>query len=194
MARDFRSARFWAAELIEGALYPGARAVDATMGNGHDTLWLCNQVGETGRVYAFDIQPEAVERTRALLAGEGMLERADLFCKGHQRMAELVPEPVDAVMFNLGWLPGAAHGVTTRTETTLLAVDAALSILKPEGLLTVCVYPGHDEGARELAALDAWAAALDPRRCDAMTRRYMNQPGDPPVLIAVKLKKTKVCI
>ena len=71
MARDFRSARFWAAELIEGALYPGARAVDATMGNGKDTLWLCRQVGPAGRVYAFDVQPEALERTRALLEAEG---------------------------------------------------------------------------------------------------------------------------
>ena len=194
MARDFRSARYWAAELIETALCPGAQAVDATMGNGHDTLWLCRQVGEMGRVYAFDVQPEAVQRTRALLEKEGVAERATLFCRGHEHMAECVGEPVDAVMFNLGWLPGAEHGVTTRTETTLKAVDAALSILKPEGLLTVCVYPGHDEGSRELAALDAWAAALDPRRYDAMTRRYMNQPGDPPVLIAVKLKKTKVCI
>ena len=194
MARDFRSARFWAAELIETALGPGARAVDATMGNGHDTLWLCRQVGDTGRVYAFDVQPEAVERTRALLQAEDVADRATLFCRGHESMTDAVPEPVDAVMFNLGWLPGAEHGVTTRTETTLKAVEAALSILKPEGLLTVCVYPGHEEGARELKALDAWAAALDPRRYDAMTRRYMNQPGDPPVLIAVKLKKTKVCI
>ena len=191
MARDFRSARYWAAELIEGALCPGARAVDATMGNGHDTLWLCRLVGENGRVYAFDVQREAVARTRALLEGEGVLERATLFCRGHQDMAEYVPEPVDAVVFNLGWLPGAAHGVTTRVETTLLAVDAALGLLREEGLVTICVYPGHEEGAKELAALDEWARSLDPVRYDAMTRRYMNQPGDPPVLIAVKRKKAK---
>ncbi|MBR1820121.1 MAG: methyltransferase domain-containing protein [Clostridia bacterium] len=191
MAQDFRSARFWAAALIEPALYPGARAVDATMGNGKDALWLCERVGPEGKVYAFDVQAEAVSRTRSLLEAAGVAERATLFNEGHQRMAALVPEPVDVVMFNLGWLPGAGHGVTTLTRTTLQAADAALSILKPEGLLTICVYPGHDEGARELAALREWAAALDPRRCDAMTKHYMNQPGDPPVLIAVKLKKEK---
>ena len=65
MANDFRSARFWAAELIEGALYKGARAVDATLGNGHDALWLCSLVGEEGHVYGFDVQAEAVERSRA---------------------------------------------------------------------------------------------------------------------------------
>ena len=186
MANDFRSARFWAADLIGPALRPGATAVDATMGNGRDTLWLCRQVGPEGRVYAFDVQPEAVARTRALLEAEGVSDRATLFCEGHQHMARLVKEPVDAVMFNLGWLPGAAHAVTTLTETTLQAVDAALSLLKPDGLLTVCAYPGHAEGARERDALLAWAAGLDPARCDALVKRYLNQPNDPPLLIAVR--------
>ena len=191
MAQDFRSARHWAAALIEPALYPGARAIDATMGNGQDTLWLCGQVGETGRVYAFDVQQEAVERTRARLEAAGMADRAELFHLGHQHMSTVVQEPVDVVMFNLGWLPGAAHGVTTLTETTLQAVDVALSLLKPEGLLTICVYPGHEEGMRELIALHDWAAALDERRYDAMLRCYLNQPNDPPQLIAIKLKMQK---
>lgn len=191
MAQDFRSARYWASELIGPALYPGAVAVDATMGNGQDTLWLCERVGESGRVYAFDVQPEAVERTRQRLESAGVLDRATLFCKGHQHMAEVVPEPVDAVMFNLGWLPGAEHIVTTRKETTLQAADAALSLLKPDGLMTLCVYPGHDEGARELEALLKWASRLDPKRYDALIKCYLNQPNDPPRMIAVKRKKTK---
>lgn len=191
MAGDFRSARFWAAELMESALYDGARAVDATLGNGRDALWLCQRVGERGRVYGFDIQPEAVRRASALLEGEGLLGRASLICMGHERMAEAVPEPVDAVMFNLGWLPGAAHGVTTVTETTLAAAGAALALLKPEGLLTICVYPGHPEGARELRAIEAWARALDPARFDVLHKRYLNQPNDPPQLFAIKLKRQK---
>ena len=188
MAQDFRSARFWAAERMETALFPGARAVDATMGNGRDTLWLCQRVGPEGHVYAFDIQPEAVERTCSRLRDENLLERATLFCRGHQHMAELVLEPVDAVMFNLGWLPGAVHAVTTQADTTLQAVEAALSILKPQGLMTICVYPGHEEGAKELMALKEWASRLDSRRYDALLNCYMNQPNDPPQLIAVKKK------
>ncbi|MBR3334064.1 MAG: methyltransferase domain-containing protein [Clostridia bacterium] len=188
MAQDFRSARFWAADMMQTALFPGAKAVDATMGNGRDTLWLCQRVGPEGHVYAFDVQPEAVERTRLRLKSEGLSERATLFCRGHQHMADAVPEPVDAVMFNLGWLPGAVHAVTTRMETTLIAVDAALGLLKPQGLLTVCVYPGHDEGARELRALTEWAERLDPARYDALLKCYMNQPNDPPRMIAVKKK------
>ena len=94
MANDFRSARFWAQEMIEQAMFDGARVVDATMGNGHDTQWLCELVGESGRVYAFDVQPEAVRRTEERLTEAGLLSRARLYCAGHERMAELVPEPV----------------------------------------------------------------------------------------------------
>lgn len=191
MANDFRSARFWAKELIEGALYDGAAVIDATMGNGHDTQWLCELVGENGRVWAFDVQQDAVERTHERLVQAGVESRAVLQCIGHQHMAGVVRQPVDAVVFNLGWLPGAEHGVTTLTQTTLQAVNAALELLKEDGLLTICVYPGHEEGTREKHALIEWAQQLDGRLYDAMLKTYLNQPNDPPLLIAVKKKKTK---
>lgn len=192
LANDFRSARFWAAELIEGALFEGACAVDATLGNGHDALWLCNLVGESGRVFGFDVQAEAVERSRARLAEAGVEDRATLILDGHQNMRSYVnAQSADVVMFNLGWLPGAAHGVTTQTQTTLQAVNAALEVLKEEGLLTICVYPGHEEGAREREALLDWARNLDEREFDTMLRCYLNQSGDPPLLIAVKKNKRR---
>lgn len=192
MAKDFRSARFWAAELIEGALQPGALAVDATLGNGHDCLWLCELVGEEGRVIGFDVQAEAVENSRQRLHEAGVEARAQLILDGHQNMGKYVaPESADAIMFNLGWLPGAQHGVTTRTETTLQAVNAALACLKEEGLLTICVYPGHDEGAREREALLSWAQSLNEREYDAMLRCYLNQSKLPPLMIAVKKNKRR---
>lgn len=187
MANDFRSARFWAAELMEKALFPGAIAVDATLGNGHDALWLCSLVGETGRVHGFDVQPEALESSRTRLREAGLEDRAELHLDGHQNMCSYIPENcADAVMFNLGWLPGAAHGVTTQTETTLQAVEAALKVLKLGGLMTICVYPGHAEGARERDALLNWARGLNEREYDVMLRCYLNQSKDPPLMIAVK--------
>ena len=192
MANDFRSARFWAAELIEGALHEGAVAVDATLGNGHDCLWLCSLVGESGHVIGFDVQEEALENTARRLKEAGVYQRSTLLLDGHQNMAvRLREESADAVMFNLGWLPGAAHGVTTRTETTLQAVNAALTVLKQEGLLTICIYPGHDEGARERDALLEWARNLNEREYDVMLRCYLNQSRNPPLLIAVKKNKRK---
>lgn len=192
MANDFRSARFWAAELIEGALHEGAIAVDATLGNGHDCLWLCTLVGQSGHVYGFDVQKEAVEVSAGRLAQAGMQDRATLLLDGHQHMLDHVqPESADAVMFNLGWLPGAAHGVTTQTQTTLQAVNAALTVLKQEGLLTICIYPGHEEGTREKEALLNWAQKLNEREYDVMLRCYLNQSKDPPLMIAVKKNKRK---
>ena len=191
MANDFRSARSWARELIEAAMFEGAHAVDATMGNGHDTQWLCELAGESGHVDAFDVQQDAVDRTRERLTDAGVAERASLFCVGHEKMADYVKDPADAIVFNLGWLPGAEHGVTTLTETTLLAVNAALEVLKEDGLMTICIYPGHVEGTREKHALIDWAQRLDERRYDAMLKTYLNQSNDPPLMLAIRKKRTK---
>ncbi|MDD6872585.1 MAG: class I SAM-dependent methyltransferase [Clostridiales bacterium] len=189
---DFKSARHWAEELIRQAVEPGARVIDATMGNGYDTQWLAELVGESGHVYGFDIQLEAVNRTRDRLAAAGLENRATLFHAGHEHIAELVGEPVDAAVFNLGWLPGTDKALRTRAETTLTAVNAALDRLKEGALMTICVYPGHPEGRDELDRLIAWGRALPGEKYDVMARAYLNQSGDPPVLIAVKKNKTRV--
>ena len=194
MSNDFRSARFWAAEIIEDALYNGACAVDATLGNGHDALWLCNLVGDQGHVYGFDVQQEAVGRSARRLAEANLSNRATLICDGHQNMLSYIDaESADAIMFNLGWLPGADHCVTTQTETTLSAVKAALQALKMGGVMTVCVYPGHAEGAREREALLEWAKRIDEKQYDVMLKTYLNQINDPPLMIAFKrnLQKKK---
>lgn len=188
---DFKSARHWAEELIRQAIEPGARVIDATMGNGYDTQWLAELVGESGHVYGFDIQLEAVNRTRDRLAAAGLENRATLFHAGHEHIAELVGEPVDAAVFNLGWLPGTDKALRTCAETTLTAVNAALDKLKEGALMTICVYPGHPEGRDELDRLIAWGRALPGEKYDVMARAYLNQSGDPPVLIAVKKNKTR---
>ena len=188
---DFKSARHWAEELIRQAVEPGARVIDATMGNGYDTQWLAELVGESGHVYGFDIQLEAVNRTRDRLAAAGLENRATLFHAGHEHIAELVGESVDAAVFNLGWLPGTDKALRTRAETTLTAVNAALDRLKEGALMTICVYPGHPEGRDELDRLIAWGRALPGEKYDVMARAYLNQSGDPPVLIAVKKNKTR---
>ena len=191
MKFDFKSARHWAEDLIRQAVEPGARVIDATMGNGYDTQWLAELVGENGHVYGFDIQLEAVNRTRERLTAAGLEGRATLFHAGHEHIAELVGEPVDAAVFNLGWLPGTDKALRTRAETTLTAVDAALDKLKEGALMTICVYPGHSEGRDELEKLIAWGRTLPAERYDVMVRAYLNQSGDPPVLIAVKKNKTR---
>ena len=186
MSDDFKSARHWARELISAALLNGARAIDATMGNGHDTQWLCQLVGPQGHVWAFDIQQGALDHTKARLEACGMAGRATLVRDGHQNMAKWVTGPVAAIVSNLGWLPGADKSTRTQPDTTICAAEAGLTLLGEGGLMTICVYPGHEEGAVELERLRAWAAQLPPQRYDAMIRAYVNQPNDPPVMFAVR--------
>lgn len=183
---SLKSARHIALEVFEKTLVPGDRAVDATMGRGRDTLALCRLVGETGHVYAFDVQEAALTETRALLEREGMLGRASLHLMGHERMAEAVSEGVKLAAFNLGWLPGSSKGLTTRTDTTLLAVQAAMELLAPGGLISLCCYPGHKEGQRELNALTELAKGLLPQRFTALRHDFLNAGPGAPVAILIE--------
>ena len=186
---ELRSARFLAEEVLRRTVCPGDLAVDATMGNGHDTLTLCEAVGPSGHVYAFDVQPQAVASAEALLRVHGMLDRASLFCEGHQAMDVRVPDRVRAVVFNLGWLPGGDHAVTTRWETTREAVEKALDLLLPLGVLVVCVYPGHPEGMRELDGLRSLLEGLSNRAYNVLHQRFLNAaPGAPECFVVQKLR------
>ena len=160
MSYELRSARWIAADVLRQVVQPGDTVVDATLGNGHDTLMLCELVGETGRVIGFDIQPDAVERTRERLADAGMLSRCTLYAEGHEHLSERVTVPIRTATFNLGWLPGGDKRITTHWETTRAAISAALSLLMKGGVCTICAYPGHAAGDEERAALMAYLIGL----------------------------------
>ena len=144
-------------------LRTGDRAVDATCGNGHDTLLLADLVGPTGRVWAFDIQEKAIQLTWQKLNKAGMDEWVELILAGHETMADHVPVPVGAVIFNLGYRPGGDHDIITRPETTLPALEQALRLILPSGILAVTVYPGHRGGDHEERVISQWSSALDQR-------------------------------
>jgi hypothetical protein len=133
------------------------------------------------------VQEAALAETRALLLQEGMLPRASLHLMGHEKMAQVVPPGIRLAAFNLGWLPGGDKRITTRVETSLEAIDAALRLLSPQGLAVICLYPGHPEGERELAAVCAFAHALPPQRYTALRHDFINAgPGAPVALIIQK--------
>lgn len=182
-----RNARHLAADYVRRTVREGDTVVDATMGNGHDTLFLCELVGETGHVYAFDVQQEALCRTGERLEAASLRDRATLLLAGHETMALHVKEAPSAVMFNFGWLPGARHAVTTRTESSLAAAEAAVHLIAPGGIVTLCIYPGHEEGSRELQALLAWAGGLSVRAFNVLHHRFANAaPGTPQLILIQK--------
>ena len=172
-------------------LKPGEVAVDFTMGNGNDTLFLSEAVGESGRVYAFDIQEEALASTRAHLTERGAPENYTLICASHHRVKEFVKEPIKAGMFNLGYLPRSGKkAVTTMRETTLPAVEAAIELLLPDGVLIVAIYPGHEEGALEGDALREYFASLSRFRICASEFRILNSPSSPYFFLIEKSPRT----
>ncbi len=146
------------------ALGEGDVALDATAGNGYDTLFLARRVGPGGQVHAFDIQPRALEAAARRLAEHGLQGCVSLHLAGHETLAERLPAALRlrAATFNLGFLPHGDHGVTTRPETTVPALAAAAGRLLPGGRISVMVYTGHAGGKAEAQAVAAWLAALPP--------------------------------
>lgn len=182
-----RNARYLSHDFIDSLLQEGDIAVDATAGNGHDTLYLAQKVGERGHVYAFDVQQAALDSTKERLAENGIPdERVTLILSGHECMADYVKEPVRCVLFNLGWLPSGDHSVTTRVPTTLAAVEAACGLLLPGGMVSVCVYPGHEEGTRELRALEEALAGLDIREYNVLHGSFVNQRENAPQVYLIQ--------
>ena len=158
----------------------GDVAVDFTMGNGNDTLFLSQAVGNSGRVYAFDIQEEALASTRAHLEANGAPENYTLICASHHLVKDYVKEPIKAGMFNLGYLPRSGKkAVTTLRETTMPAVEAAIEMLLPDGVLIVAIYPGHEEGALEGEMLREYFSTLSRFRICASEFRILNSPTSP---------------
>ena len=168
----------------------GDTAVDFTMGNGNDTLFLSRTVGESGRVYAFDIQPLALESTERLLKNESAPENYTLICASHHRVKEFVGGPIKAGMFNLGYLPGSGQkAVTTMRETTMPAVEAAIDLLAPDGVLIVAIYPGHEEGALEGEMLREYFKTLSKYRICPSEFRILNSPTSPYFFLVEKSPK-----
>lgn len=187
MAYELRSARWIAHDVMHQIVRPGDVVIDATLGNGHDTVMLAKLVGETGHVIGFDIQADAVERTRQRLTQEGLIDRCELYAEGHQHIGDRVKLPIRAAVFNLGWLPGGDKSVTTLWETTQVAISAALSLLEKGGVCTVCAYPGHAEGDRERFALMDWLATLRPQEFNVLQHRFLNAgPGAPECFVIQK--------
>ncbi len=146
-----------AQEILKPLIRPGDRVIDATAGNGHDTVFLAECVGPAGKVLAFDVRKMALESARARV---GELAWVEFFHESHALMADYAAaESVAVIMFNLGYLPGANHELTTETNETLAAMEVAARLLKPGGMLSVICYPGHPAGAVEAVAVEAWMTA-----------------------------------
>src|SRR3984893_2094636 len=136
-----------ATSWIEVALFDGALAVDATVGNGYDTLFLAHRVGSKGTVLGFDVQKAALAGARELLKFVGSLDRVSFIHDSHSRLANYLPAGagIQGAMFNLGYLPRGNRQIITRPDTTIMALGGVLANLAARGRITILVYRGHEE-------------------------------------------------
>ncbi|MCH1980979.1 class I SAM-dependent methyltransferase [Ruminococcus sp. OA3] len=176
----------WCSHFIREQIEPGDLCIDATAGNGHDTLLLCRLVGENGRVLAFDIQPEALNQTCSRLTEAGVADRAELILDSHSHMASYAADnSVSCIVFNLGYLPSGDHTIATRAETTLEALGDALRLLKKGGMISLCIYSGGDSGFDEREAILPYLKTLDPKYFLVIMSEYYNRPNHPPIPVLI---------
>ncbi|HIT90896.1 MAG TPA: methyltransferase domain-containing protein [Candidatus Merdenecus merdavium] len=176
----------WVHHFVKEHTKEGDICVDATAGKGFDTLFLCQQVSSSGRVYGFDIQKKALEITRQRLANHGVEGIATLILDSHSSMGAYVePESVSCIMFNFGYLPGGDHNISTTLSTSIEEIKAGLTSLKKGGLMTLCIYSGGDTGYEEKEGILSFISQLDEKQFLVILSQYYNRPNDPPIPVLI---------
>lgn len=171
--------------LMSETVLPGESVVDATAGNGNDTFFLAELVGEDGKVFAFDIQQAALEATAGRL-GE-LTSRVNLILDSHANVDRYVNQPIGGAMFNLGYLPYSDDkSIITKPESTIQAIHKLLGMLKKGGIITISVYDGHDGGKEERDALLAYVKTLHQADVHVIRYELLNQRNNPPFLVALE--------
>ena len=171
--------------VIKQHVKPGDICIDATAGRGRDTLFLSNIVGESGHVTAFDIQQEAVSSTWELLLQNGRTN-AEVILDSHANMKDYFePESVDCITFNFGWLPGGNHHVFTKPETSIQAIEQGLTLLRPEGIMTLILYYGRETGFEERDTLLRYLPTLDSDLYTVIEMPFVNRQNCPPIPVVI---------
>ncbi|ATP41516.1 rRNA methyltransferase [Solibacillus sp. R5-41] len=179
----------YAQNLLQMSIAEGDIAVDATAGNGHDTLFLANLVGDDGYVYAFDVQKEAVNATLHRLLDHSLEHRALVLRDGHENIGKYVTKPVAGAIFNLGYLPGSDHSIITKPNTTIQALESLLPLLKIGGVIVLVVYHGHDGGKEERDEVIRFVSELPQKSVHVLKYEFLNQKNEPPFVIALEKVK-----
>lgn len=174
--------------LLEQTVAAGDTVIDATAGNGHDTLFLAQLTGGSGRVYAFDIQEDAVRATRDRVKA---FTHVDVILDSHSKIDQYVKNEISAAVFNLGYLPKGDHSIITKAETTLSAIAQSLALLKEHGLVLIVIYSGHEGGSEERDSVMEFVQQLPQTQFDVMRYQFINQQHSPPFLVAIEKKPQK---
>ncbi len=189
MQNDFLNAVEFSHYLLEKNIEIGNIVLDATAGNGHDSKFLAELVGEAGMVYVFDIQQEALDNTADLLEKNSLTKQCKLINSDHAKIDKYIEENLDAVIFNLGYLPGGNKEIITKSESTIAALKKSLELLKVKGIIILVIYSGHQGGKKERQSILDYSSNLNYKKYNVLNYKFHNQPGPPPEIIAIKKRK-----
>lgn len=171
--------------MVASVVQKGDMVVDATCGNGYDTIFLAQLVGDEGSVLALDIQAVAIENTHTRLTELGLIHRVQLINASHAYLDEYLPNQISAAMFNLGYLPGGNHQITTSGPETTTAIEHCIKRLRPGGLITIVAYPGHPGGREEKKYVKDFLSQLEQKEYETWQLNFINQRNQPPCLFVV---------
>lgn len=179
----------YAHHLLETTITNGDIVVDATCGNGHDTLKLASLVGDTGHIYAFDIQAQAIDATRTRLESHNY-QQVTYIQDSHAKINEYIPEEylgkLGGAIFNLGYLPRSDKEIITTSVSTIPAIDQLLAFIQKGRLIILVIYYGHEGGQAEKAAVLNYVQGLDQKDFAVLQYQFMNQKNNPPFLVAIQ--------
>ncbi len=176
--------------ILADIVSPGDTVVDATCGNGHDSLFLASLIGAEGRLISMDVQDGAVAATSAGLASGSIVPRYQVILTSHERLSEVVDQDgkVSAVVFNLGYLPGGDKSLITRAESTVNGLMQATELIRPSGAVLVTVYAGHDGGRDEAEAVDQFISSLNPKRFSIARHQWLSRSSKSPYVLIIQRK------
>ena len=177
---------------IQSLLQAGDIALDCTVGNGHDTLFLADLVGPSGRVEGFDVQEEALQNASRLL---GARPNVRLHLAGHEKLDQVLNNALQgrirAAMFNLGYLPGSDKEIVTSPQTTLACLRSLQTWLAPGGGVSVHIYMGHSGGKSEGEAVLAFARQLNWHAWQVAAYEMLNKQTNKEVLLLLQKRASE---
>jgi tRNA1(Val) A37 N6-methylase TrmN6 len=176
----------WFQNLIWKEMLTPIVIVDATLGNGHDTLALKKMYPEA-KIISIDIQSEAVNTTRARLSDEN-IEDVQLLHASHEHMNQLIDQEIDMVVYNLGYLPGSDKKIATKSSTTIASLKSVLPLMNKGGKIFLTAYPGTIQGRVEAISVESFLSGLSQRLFDVAHIQMINQQKNPPELFIVSKK------
>jgi predicted methyltransferase len=165
--------------------------VDATAGNGKDTLFLAKNSLQDGVVYGFDIQSQAIEATRKRLSEHQLADKVKLILDSHINFGNYITTPIDVAMFNLGYLPGECHEMMTMAKTTVVALTAVVQQLAVGGMISVVAYPGHEQGQEENIVVRNYIMTLSAKIFTVICIDMINHTNNPPILYLIEKIKNE---